>query len=56
MPSSVDAEENDTFNGAGPETGEALIAAVGALFSVTVTTTDAEWVAPSLSVTVNVAV
>ena len=56
MPSSVDPEENTTFNGAGPDTVDALIAAVGGLFSVTVTTTDAERVAPSLSVTVKVAV
>ena len=56
MPSSVDVEENDTFNGAGPDAGEALMPAVGALFNVTVTTTDAEWVAPPSSVTVSVAV
>ena len=56
MPSSVEAEENVTFNGAGPDSGVALIAAVGGLFSVTVTTTVAELVAPSSSVTVSVAV
>ena len=56
MPSSVEVEENVTFNGAGPDAGVALMPAVGGLFSVTVTTTVAELVAPSSSVTVSVAV